>query len=47
MEVKADNLFDLRNKIGGNPSLTIIMLKLIAKALKDSPEANATIEVTN
>lgn len=44
MEVKADNLFNLRNKIEGNPSLTIIMLKLIAKALKDSPEANATLE---
>jgi pyruvate dehydrogenase E2 component (dihydrolipoamide acetyltransferase) len=44
MEVKADNLFNLRNKIEGNPSLTIIMLKLIAKALKDFPEANATLE---
>ena len=44
MEVKADNLFNLRNKIEGNPSLTIIMLKLIAKALKDSPDANATLE---
>ncbi len=44
MEIKADNLFNLRNKIEGNPSLTIIMLKLIAKALKDSPEANATLE---
>lgn len=44
MEVKADNLFNLRNKIEGNPSLTIIMLKLVAKALKDSPEANATLE---
>lgn len=44
MEVLADNLLNLKNKIEGNPSLTIIMLKLIAKALKDFPEANATLE---
>ncbi len=44
MEVLADNLLNLKNKIKGNPSLTIIMLKLIAKALKDFPEANATLE---
>lgn len=44
MEAKADNLMNLKNKITGNPSLTIIMLKLIAKALKDFPEANATLE---
>lgn len=44
MEVLADNLLNLKSKMEGSPSLTIIMLKLIAKALKDFPEANATLE---
>jgi len=43
-EVSADNLLRLKEVIEGSPSLTIIMLKLIAKALKDFPEINATLE---
>lgn len=44
MDIDPTNLLVLKEKTQGNPSLTVIMLKLVAFALKDCPNLNATLE---
>lgn len=44
MEVDPTNLLSLKEKIEGNPSLTVLIVKLVAYALKDFPNLNATLE---
>lgn len=48
MEIKMDNLVEIREKLaerlGKKPSYTVLMLKCIAKAIRDFIEINAAIE---
>lgn len=44
MEIKMDNIIRLREKIEKKPSLTILMIKLLANALRDLPQLNATFD---
>ncbi len=48
MEVEVDELIDVRKelskKLGKKPSYTVLMLKCIAKAIRDFIDVNATIE---
>ncbi len=44
MDVDPTNLLVLKERTSGNPSLTVIMLKLIAYSLRDFPNLNATLE---